>query len=336
MSDIYSNPNPEETDPAISRLKAALLGRGAGGTWLWFLLLTAAIIALTLVANRCGDDDNDAVSTTDSATAEAKPTETATPEPVATPEPTATPEPEPVATAAPAPIATTAPEQTATPQPTPASEATDVSVAIDDGTITLTGTVADDAQRGAMVSAAASLVSLENVVDELVTEADRTTDGGRVTLTGTVEEATGSLLVEAFSGLADGGIDDTGLELIASVDVVAELNELFALNPIQFASGSSTILAESEPVLDRVGATLNAAPGLNLDIVGHTDSTGDAGLNLQLSLDRAAAVQDYLVGQGVAADRLSADGRGDTEPIADNDTEAGRQENRRIEFEIAG
>ena len=93
----YSNPQPDPDDPAISRFKSALLARGAAGTLLWFLILTGIIIALTLIANRCDDDDDgatQAVATEEPADEPAEPADEPEPEP--TSEPESTPEPTPV------------------------------------------------------------------------------------------------------------------------------------------------------------------------------------------------------------------------------------------------
>ena len=69
-------------------------------------------------------------------------------------------------------------------------------------------------------------------------------------------------------------------------------------------------------------------------VEGHTDNVGDDGFNLTLSRNRAAEVMAYLVDQGVDAGRLTSEGFGDTQPIADNETEEGRATNRRVEFRI--
>ena len=85
-----------------------------------------------------------------------------------------------------------------------------------------------------------------------------------------------------------------------------------------------------------VAAALAEAPGLALEIQGHTDNTGDPDANQTLSELRAQSVLDYLVNAGVSADRLTAVGFGQDQPIADNDTPEGQQQNRRIEFAIIG
>lgn len=79
---------------------------------------------------------------------------------------------------------------------------------------------------------------------------------------------------------------------------------------------------------------LQENPGVRVEISGHTDNTGSASYNVQLSEKRAAAVNSYLVSQGISAGRLIPKGYGSQQPIADNDSEEGRQKNRRIEFKI--
>jgi len=75
-------------------------------------------------------------------------------------------------------------------------------------------------------------------------------------------------------------------------------------------------------------------PKLRIRITGHTDNVGDRDSNAKLSQARADAVKQYLVDKGVAADRIETRGAGPDEPIADNDTPAGQQKNRRIEFKL--
>lgn len=84
--------------------------------------------------------------------------------------------------------------------------------------------------------------------------------------------------------------------------------------------------------LDRIAAALAEAPATEVLVLGHTDSMGSELHNLQLSIRRAEAVSEYLRSRGIALARLHADGRGETEPVADNGTEAGRAKNRRVEI----
>jgi len=103
------------------------------------------------------------------------------------------------------------------------------------------------------------------------------------------------------------------------------------LNNILFDTGKATIKAESEAPLETVIELLTNDPALALEVQGHTDNTGTKAGNLQLSKDRADAVKAYLVEKGgIAADRLTTAGLGDTAPVADNATEEGRAQNRRV------
>ena len=106
------------------------------------------------------------------------------------------------------------------------------------------------------------------------------------------------------------------------------------LRNIFFATSSATLKPESETELTRLKTLLEENPALRIQINGHTDNVGTAATNLELSQRRAEAVLNYLTTHGIAASRLTARGFGFTQPLSTNDTEAGRQTNRRTEFEI--
>ena len=106
-------------------------------------------------------------------------------------------------------------------------------------------------------------------------------------------------------------------------------------NDISFATGKHDIQARLMPILDQVAQGLNQQPSMEVRIVGHTDNTGTDAINNPLSVNRAQSARDYLVSRGVAASRISIDGRGSREPIADNSTDAGRARNRRIDIFLA-
>jgi outer membrane protein OmpA-like peptidoglycan-associated protein len=101
---------------------------------------------------------------------------------------------------------------------------------------------------------------------------------------------------------------------------------------ITFDVGKSTIKSESMGEINRIAKLMQDNPDLKFSVEGHTDSTGNAASNQTLSDARSTAVVDKLVEIGVAADRLSAAGKGQTSPIADNGTDEGRAKNRRVEF----
>ncbi|WP_153108967.1 OmpA family protein [Propionivibrio limicola] len=104
---------------------------------------------------------------------------------------------------------------------------------------------------------------------------------------------------------------------------------------ISFDSGRYDVKPNLRPILDRFATTLNQNPVTTVRIVGHTDSTGSDSVNVPLSVNRASATRNYLVARGVAMSRISIDGRGSREPIADNNTVAGRAMNRRVEIFVA-
>ena len=111
--------------------------------------------------------------------------------------------------------------------------------------------------------------------------------------------------------------------------------EIQILKVIEFATGKATILTKSFPILDEVVRLLKVNPEIKmLAIEGHTDNRGSDQLNEKLSDDRAHSVMKYIIEHGIDAGRLSAQGYGPKRPIADNNTNEGRQRNRRVEFHI--
>lgn len=103
---------------------------------------------------------------------------------------------------------------------------------------------------------------------------------------------------------------------------------------IEFESGSAVLTPTGTQILDEMVAALNRVQGKNVKIIGHTDNQGNPEKNNQLSLDRAEAVKQYLIGKNIDKNRLSTQGLGATKPVADNATPDGRKKNRRIEFEV--
>ena len=104
---------------------------------------------------------------------------------------------------------------------------------------------------------------------------------------------------------------------------------------ISFDTNRADIKPNFQPVLERFAQTLNANPATTVRIIGHTDSTGSDAINDPLSINRAANTRQYLASRGVDAGRVAIDGRGSHEPIADNNTTAGRAKNRRVEIYVA-
>lgn len=261
-----------------------------------------------------------------------------------------------IAVVAPAPTAPEEPPEPAPTTPAPASlRPPTLAAVVDGGTVTLTGEVPTQQIATAWRGAAAAAYGDGNVVDQLtVTDEVRTDDwladadavrllestsdgsitiaDDRLVVTGLVpDQATHDEIISSLTAGFPGLQIDNRLEIEPQAgDAIDDL----ALANIRFESGSARITADSIPILDEAVAVLAAFPNVRVEIAGHTDSDGSAAANLALSQARADAVLEYLVDHGIAAERLTAVGYGETQPIADNATPEGKAQNRRIEFII--
>ena len=108
------------------------------------------------------------------------------------------------------------------------------------------------------------------------------------------------------------------------------------ISDVLFDFNKYTLKPGAREKLAKVSGILLAYPGLKIQLEGHTDSIGSDEYNQKLSEDRAGAVREYLVGQGVPAATVTATGFGKSQPVASNDTAAGRQRNRRVEMVVSG
>lgn len=124
----------------------------------------------------------------------------------------------------------------------------------------------------------------------------------------------------------------TGVAVTQTADNQLKLN---IPSDISFDTGRADIKPNMQPILDQFAHGLSAQPNTEVRIIGHTDSTGSEAVNNPLSVNRAASARDYLVSRGVNSRLIQIDGRGEREPIADNNTDAGRAKNRRIEIFLA-
>jgi outer membrane protein OmpA-like peptidoglycan-associated protein len=117
--------------------------------------------------------------------------------------------------------------------------------------------------------------------------------------------------------------------------VVVTTGSLDILDTIHFDTDKARIKQKSFKLLDNIAAVIRSHSEIRkIQVIGHTDSKADDAFNQGLSERRAAAVVEYLVGKGVERERLEPVGKGESEPIADNDSEKGRAKNRRVEFKI--
>ncbi len=126
--------------------------------------------------------------------------------------------------------------------------------------------------------------------------------------------------------------------LVAEITNLQETQRglVISLSDILFDVGKSTLKVGAQASIQRIAVVLTQYPQHQILVEGHTDATGSDEFNLQLSRDRASSVRTALVGGGVEAGRISAEGFGESRPVASNDTGAGRQQNRRVEIVIVG
>ena len=116
----------------------------------------------------------------------------------------------------------------------------------------------------------------------------------------------------------------------------AELKEgqILSSDKVLFDFGKSILRSDSYKELEKLSRVMLANPTMQIELSAHTDNIGGYSDNLKLSEDRASAAKQYLISKGVAASRINSKGYGETTPVADNKTEVGRQQNRRVEFRI--
>lgn len=148
--------------------------------------------------------------------------------------------------------------------------------------------------------------------------------------------------VGAIAGGAIGGYMDRQERALrertagTDVEVIRQGDDILLNIPsgVTFATNSFAIQPQFRGTLDRVAQTLGEYEQTMIDVYGHTDSSGNDGINLPLSQNRARSVADYLSSRGVRATRIATQGFGSSQPVATNDTPAGRAENRRVEIKV--
>jgi outer membrane protein OmpA-like peptidoglycan-associated protein len=149
----------------------------------------------------------------------------------------------------------------------------------------------------------------------------------------------GALVTRHLPSNVDLSVPERGVEsqVIAFVGDPArpiDANAWFNFDRLTFETGSAALKPESREQLQNIAAIMKAYPAMKVRIGGYTDNTGDPAANLKLSQARATNVMNEITALGVPADRITAEGYGEQNPIADNDTEAGRARNRRISMRV--
>jgi outer membrane protein OmpA-like peptidoglycan-associated protein len=249
-------------------------------------------------------------------------------------------------------VAAIAPPPPAVPEPVVLGPPIFNAARTDGGPLALTGVVPTEATRSyfGVIAGTAPTESMQ-VAENLPSDFISSATAGIRALT---QLSTGTLAFDgthwALQGLADReaerqaalqGLPETGgwvieLAITPPIDLCRrEVASFSSRNSILFQSGRAVMTEESVESLDELAAYLAQCPEASVDVEGHTDADGPDDLNLALSVARAEAVVAALVERGVAEDRLYAVGYGESAPIAANETNAGKQANRRIVFTIA-
>lgn len=231
----------------------------------------------------------------------------------------------------------------------------------------LSGSIPDDGSKPELLSRAAALFGADAIVDELresgpTPDADWVPmarrgmdllvqlDSGSVrlrnrdvTLTGIARSAREQQRIsfELLEELPRGYTSTIGIDVpvqgkLEPAACAATIRDLMQGGGINFEVDSDRLLPDSSPLLNEIVAVLMRCPETRVEVAGHTDSMGQAALNVTLSRQRALRVTQYLIGRGVEARRLTVRGFGEARPVATNGTPRGRAMNRRIEFNIVG
>ena len=244
----------------------------------------------------------------------------------------------------------------------PSSSARELTAVFTDGVMLLSGPVGVEEQR-AQLLAAAGVIDPANIVDELtvnaaaapsavdldrfavVVEAMSTSlvsgaaslEGGDITLEGVVRGPDARAALEQLatsSGIVIELSDRPVADDAAAQEMEDELNEFVARNPIRFEPGSTELAAEANAVLEQVAARALRLDGIDIVVVGYTDSDGSADTNQQLSDERATVVRDALVELGLDDAATTAEGRGEADPVLADDGTEDKVASRRVEFVV--
>lgn len=225
--------------------------------------------------------------------------------------------------------------------------------------IVVTGTVADEASKAAVLDRLREVYGAARVVDQLAIGTVSTPANWNAHLAGMIRPSLklvsrGQLKVEGNAVSLSGDVaDETQRQQVAS-DIAASLNSTYTVDNglrvaasgqsvldaalanriIEFESGKATLTESGRAILDQMSVALLKVKGRKVRLIGHTDNAGSRARNLALSQARAEAVKAYVVGKGVDRESIAVSGEGSDRPVADNRKAEGRARNRRIEFKV--
>ena len=235
-------------------------------------------------------------------------------------------------------------------EPTPASQA--------EKPVVVTGVVPDEATKAKFIARLRSLygnrvvdqLAVGNViappnwsanVEKILDENLKSVSQGQISVNGTTVNLRGQVQNEA---LRQKLVSNIATNLTSSYNVKdaltimtteqTDLNDTLAGRIIEFDSGSANIRVSSIGLMDEITQRIANLGTKTVEVIGHTDNKGNPNNNLILSRARAEAVKAYLIQKGIAAERITTNGMGDAQPVADNEMPEGRTRNRRIEFRI--
>ena len=183
-----------------------------------------------------------------------------------------------------------------------------------------------------LISALAATLALAGCANMSETQRGTATGAALGGIAGAVAGNIWSSKMEKQKQEMEQATQGTGVQVSQTADNRLKLD---IPSDISFDTNRSDIRPNFRPILDKFAASLVDNPATTVTIVGHTDNTGSDAINNPLSIDRAARTRDYLSTRGVAPARFTIDGRGSHEPVASNETSAGRAQNRRVEIYVA-
>jgi OOP family OmpA-OmpF porin len=227
--------------------------------------------------------------------------------------------------------------------------------------VVASGTVPDEASRAAILGKLRDLYGAANVVDRLevggvVPPPNWTENMGKVLNANLKQVHKGQMQVNGTQIAIKGNVANEALRQQVVSDMATALNPTYTVDNglivaggaaqsvldktlsnrvVEFESGSATLTPVGRVILDEMAAAIKKIGTPKVQVIGHTDSSGNRLANVGLSLARANTVRAYLIEKGIPGDSLSAVGSGPDHPITTNDTADGRAKNRRIEFRLA-